>query len=88
MLNDQAIRLQMFLMGIAIVLAFLLEFNGMQWCITLLCCALVIACETINSLLEKMMDFIHPDYHEKIKEIKDMSAGMVLFVCILVFIIP
>lgn len=85
--KDQAVRIQLVLMGVAITLAFFLRFNVYEMCITLLCCAMVVSSEIINSLLEKIMDFMHPDYHKQIEIIKDMSAGMVLLVCILVLIV-
>ena len=48
---------------------------------------MVVSFEFLNSIIERMMDFIHPSYHEKVKDIKDMSAGMVLLLCMIVFVI-
>ena len=31
--------------------------------------------EALNTAIEKVADFIHPDYHEKIGFIKDIAAG-------------
>ncbi|WP_421919047.1 diacylglycerol kinase family protein [Marinifilum sp.] len=31
-----------------------------------------------NTAIENICDFIHPDYHDKIKKIKDISAAAVL----------
>lgn len=33
------------------------------------------------------MDFIHPDYHEQVKVIKDMAAGFVMLAAIIALII-
>jgi diacylglycerol kinase len=33
----------------------------------------------LNSPIEKVADFIHPDYNKKIGLIKDVSAGAVFF---------
>ena len=85
--NDSAVQIQLCLMCVAIALAIVLRFNMYEMCIVLLCCALVVSSEIINSLLEKVMDFISPDFHKQVEVIKDMSAGMVLFVCILVLIV-
>ena len=32
-----------------------------------------------NTAVEKIADFIHPDYHERIGFIKDIAAGAVFF---------
>ena len=40
--------------------------------------ALVWITEMLNTCIEKVMDFITGEYHEKIKVIKDISAGAVL----------
>ena len=36
---------------------------------------LVLVAESLNTGIEKLADFVHPDYHEKIGFIKDVSAG-------------
>jgi diacylglycerol kinase (ATP) len=35
--------------------------------------------ESLNTAVEKIADFIHPDFHEKIGFIKDIAAGAVMF---------
>jgi diacylglycerol kinase (ATP) len=43
---------------------------------------LVLGVEGINTAIEKMSDFVHPEFNEKIGFIKDVSAGAVMFVSI------
>ena len=40
---------------------------------------LVMSIEGLNTAVEKMADFIHPNYHERIGFIKDIAAGAVFF---------
>jgi diacylglycerol kinase (ATP) len=40
---------------------------------------LVLSIEGLNTAVEKIADFIHPDYHERIGFIKDIAAGAVFF---------
>jgi diacylglycerol kinase (ATP) len=40
---------------------------------------LVLGIEGLNTAVEKVADFIHPDYHERIGFIKDIAAGAVFF---------
>ena len=86
-LKDKSICIQFFFMFLAIVLGFISQFDLEKWCILLLCCMSIVTFEFINTVIEKIVDFIHPEYHEKIKDIKDMSAGFVLLASMIVLII-
>jgi diacylglycerol kinase len=39
---------------------------------------MVIAMETMNSAIEKLVDFVSPGFHEQAGAIKDISAAAVL----------
>ncbi|MEF9968111.1 MAG: diacylglycerol kinase family protein, partial [Longicatena sp.] len=43
------------------------------------CCGLVITTEIINTCIEKICDVYTTEFDERIKSIKDVSAGAVLF---------
>ncbi|MNE58282.1 Prokaryotic diacylglycerol kinase [compost metagenome] len=43
--------------------------------------------EGLNTAVEKIADFIHPNYHERIGFIKDIAAGAVFFAAITAIII-
>ena len=45
----------------------------------LLAIGLVLGIEGLNTAVEKIADFIHPEYHERIGFIKDIAAGSVFF---------
>jgi diacylglycerol kinase (ATP) len=40
---------------------------------------LVLGIEGLNTAVEKVADFIHPEFHQKIGFIKDIAAGAVFF---------
>jgi diacylglycerol kinase (ATP) len=44
--------------------------------------AMVLGVESLNTAVEKIADFIHPDYNTKIGFIKDIAAGAVTFCAI------
>ena len=50
-----------------------------DWMFQTLAIGLVLAIEGLNTAVEKVADFIHPDYHERIGFIKDIAAGSVFF---------
>jgi undecaprenol kinase len=42
--------------------------------------AVVLAVEIVNTALEALIDYLHPDIHPEIRIVKDMAAGAVLLV--------
>ena len=39
---------------------------------------LVLAAELVNTIVERLVDLVHPDHSESVRAIKDVSAGVVL----------
>lgn len=58
-----------------------------EWCILLLCFALVISFEMCNHALERLCDAVHESHHPLIKISKDVAAGAVLWSAIISIII-
>jgi diacylglycerol kinase (ATP) len=76
--------------GIAIIMTivgFIVQLTAIEWMFQLLSIGLVIVAESLNTGLEKLSDFIHPDYNKKIGFIKDISAGAATFAAIIAIII-
>lgn len=48
---------------------------------------IILAIEGLNTAVERLCDFIHPNYHKQIGYIKDISAGAVTFVALSVLTI-
>lgn len=63
------------------------EISKIEWCIILLCFALVLAAEMINSAIENVVDLISPDLHPLAGKAKDLAAGAVLTASIFTVII-
>jgi diacylglycerol kinase (ATP) len=40
--------------------------------------ALVLAAEVVNTVVERLLDLLHPSHSERVRAIKDMSAAAVL----------
>lgn len=58
-----------------------------EWMFQCLAIGLVITTEGLNTAIEKICDFIHPDYHVQIGVIKDVAAGAVTFAAITAFVL-
>lgn len=77
-----------FSLGILLIIAgFYFNINTTEWLFQTLAIGLVMSIEGLNTAIEKMADFVHPNYHEKIGFIKDISAGAVFFAAITAIII-
>ena len=62
----------------ALGLAAALRVSPIWWALIILCIALVVALEAMNSALEYLLDRLHPEHHEEIGHAKDAAAGAVL----------
>lgn len=58
---------------------FYYNISNIEWMIQFIVFGLVLSIEGLNTAVEKIADFIHPDYNEKIGFIKDIAAGSVFF---------
>lgn len=77
--TEHSIMVQ-FCLGIAVVIAgFYFNISATEWMLQILAIGLVLAIEGLNTAAEKISDFIHPEYHEKIGFIKDIASGAVFF---------
>jgi undecaprenol kinase/diacylglycerol kinase (ATP) len=72
-------KIQLCVGCITVVTAFLLHVSSFEWIVILLCIALVLSLEMLNSAIEKLCDLVHKDFHPVIKIIKDVSAASVLW---------
>ncbi|HEY5464722.1 MAG TPA: diacylglycerol kinase family protein [Hanamia sp.] len=58
-----------------------------EWMIILICFAVVLSFEIINSAIEKLCDLVCPEFNLTIKKVKDMAASAVLLSAIITFVI-
>jgi diacylglycerol kinase len=66
---------------IGVIVVFFIIFFGLNYIessILILMILVVLSLELINSQIEKFLDLIQPEHHERVKIIKDFSAGAVL----------
>jgi diacylglycerol kinase (ATP) len=70
-----------------LLLGLFLGMSKIELIILFIATGVILLMETINSCIEDVLDFLHPEYNPKIKVIKDMWAGAVLFSGILAGIV-
>ncbi len=77
--TEASIKVQFSIAVIIVILGFYFNISSTEWMLQLLALGLVISIEAANTAIEKIADFIHPEYHKKIGVIKDVAAGAVFF---------
>ena len=78
-LKDRSIQIQYILAILACITAWMIGCTYYEWLAILLCIGLVIVAEILNTCIEKLCDLYSTEKNEKIKYIKDLAAGGVLF---------
>ena len=78
-LKDKSIQIQYVLAILACIAVWMIGCNYYEWLAVLLCIGLVIVAEILNTCIEKLCDLYSTEKNEKIKYIKDLAAGGVLF---------
>ncbi len=77
--TEHSIMVQ-FSIGILITIAgFYFHISTTEWLFQTMAIGLIMSIEGLNTAVEKIADFIHPNYHERIGFIKDIAAGAVFF---------
>lgn len=85
--TEDSIKVQTSIALIVTAMGFYFEISSVEWMLQLLIIGLVLVAEAMNTAIEKVADFIHPDYHEKIGFIKDIAAGAPAFAALVSIII-
>jgi len=85
--TEHSIMVQFAIAVIMTVLGFILQISTTEWMFQFLAIGLVLVAESLNTGIEKLSDFVHSDYHERIGFIKDISAGAATFAAIIATII-
>jgi diacylglycerol kinase len=66
----------------SVVCGLIFEISNLEWIAVFLACGLVFMAETFNTAIEKLLDFIYPEYNKQVGLIKDISAAAVLTISI------
>lgn len=81
--TEHSVMVQSTIAVLMIIAGFYFEISKTEWMFQILVFGLVLSIEGLNTAVEKIADFIHPDYHERIGFIKDIAAGAVFFAAIM-----
>lgn len=76
--TEASIKVQFIIALLLIALGFYFNISSTEWIAQLLAIGFVISIEGLNTAIEELANFVHPEKHKKIGRIKDISAGAVL----------
>ena len=85
--TEASIKVQIAIAILVTILGFVVQLSTQEWMFQCLAIGLVLVAESLNTAIEKLCDFVHPDYHSRIGLIKDISAGAATFAAIIAIII-
>ncbi|MBJ2175725.1 diacylglycerol kinase family protein [Aureibaculum sp. A20] len=85
--TEHSIMVQFSIAVLITIFGFVMQISATEWMFQLLAIGMVLVAESLNTGIEKLSDFVHPDYHKRIGFIKDISAGAATFAAIIAVII-
>ena len=77
--TEHSVMVQFTIAMLLVIAGFIFEISRVEWMMQILAFGLVLGIESLNTAVEKIADFIHPEFHKRIGFIKDIAAGAVLF---------
>ena len=75
--TESSIQIQTIIAMLVTFMGFYFEISKTEWLFQIISIGLVISTEALNTAIEGVADFIHPEHHKKIGIIKDVAAGAV-----------
>ena len=81
-MRERNFRIHLFVTVLVIAFSFYVKLSAIEWSLILIMIQTVLIAELVNSLLERIIDYIKPEYHIQAKIIKDVAAAVVLIAAI------
>ena len=85
--TEASIKIQFVIALLLTAAGFYFNISVTEWIIQLLSIGLVMSIEGVNTAIEEIADFMHPEHHPKIGLIKDVAAGAVFISSVFTIII-
>lgn len=85
--HEPSIQVQFVISILVCIAGFYFDISRTEWIFQFFAIGLVMSAEGLNTAVEAIADFVHPDFHTKIGHIKDVAAGAVFIAAIIAVII-
>lgn len=85
--TERNIKVMLAVGAFAVVCGIFLQLDLLSWAIVILCCAVVIMAELVNTAIETIVDLVSPEFHPLAGRAKDIAAAAVWFLSALVAVV-
>ena len=85
--HEPSIQVQFVIAIMVCIAGWIFDISRTDWMLQFFAIGLVMTAEGLNTAVEAMADFVHPDFHSKIGHIKDVAAGAVFIAAFIAVII-
>lgn len=85
--TQRSMRIHLAVASAVTIAGLWLGLSADQWAVLALTSGFVLLSEMINTVVEKLVDLVCPDYHPLAKIVKDVMAGAVLLAAIVAVIV-
>lgn len=85
--TEASIKIQFTLAILVTIAGFFFNISSDEWIVQLLAIGVIMSIEGLNTAIEEIANFIHPEHHSKIGLIKDIAAGAVFIASVFAIII-
>jgi diacylglycerol kinase len=75
-------RIHLITMTLVVPTGFYVHLSNLEWSLVVMCIALVLSMEAVNTALEYLTDLVSPDHHPLAGKAKDVAAAAVLIAAI------
>jgi len=84
--NEHNARIHLFATILAIVLGIVMKISVTEWALLTIVIGLVFISELFNTAIEKLADFVHPEWNDQIKKVKDYAAAAVFISAVIALV--
>ena len=85
--TEASIKIQVVIALIMTGIGFYMHLTKLEWILQFLAIGLVLVAEALNTAIEKLADFIEPNFDKRIGFVKDIAAGAPAIAAIIAIII-
>ena len=76
--GEMNMRIHLFIAVLVVIFGLVFKISNIEWLVCVLCFALVMTAEMLNTAIEAVVDLVSPEKHELARKAKDVAAGAVL----------
>jgi len=76
--GEMNMRIHLFIAVLVVIFGLVFNISNVEWLVCVMCFAVVMTAEMINTAIETVVDLVRPSKHELARKAKDVAAGAVL----------